>query len=735
MRKSKSVFFNSLLFTLALFVWVQAWGVDYDPSALEFMRAETQNSYVPESTVSQKFRPVFGRTFGIKYLEIPAADLEVIDSGNGSQTARNHFMVKREGIQYIRFFIHPDSEHLYQSLIERYGVAGQYTAAATASTRTLLAWPKNSPEKMIFLKLSLAQQQDGLGRIIPGWEVRRSVGISEIASQTNSLIWNNSGASIVPEFAGAYVRRSENLPFYVDSNQGEVFEHGLIARSAEFLQQYPKDLKLPLFALFSEGPNGQEPLIIRLWKQSRTGVNSTSFVSFVGEYLFKPFLEKNKYLLFHQGIVPEFHGQNVVVVLDHKTMEIKHFFHRDVGSMKVDIRLRWVHGLSVDALRTENAQYDFKFERATTATEDNLKDYLNDWLFKWGYLDVIKKHIPLFSPSQTERKLLEMALETVRKELPLRGGHSLKSISGHLTAYYAENPPRVLRPIAGEQFNIRKVNRFVSSRERAGQIVPLPSEWKGAFASLPAVTEYGIVFERSNRELALALHASSGLDEIRSAKSTYRRETRHSSQRIGLFSGTFDPPHRGHEQVIREMVQTLNLDVVIVIPNLEPAHKPGATNFEARRELVRLAFASIPEVMVADKGFAKQARDRGVTNIIQSLAKQNPQGTIVQILGSDAIERYPEIGRGYPRNVEMAVMTRDSRERISINQMNGIKVQVVSSSTEAVSSTRIRNLIGTGKNPGENLLHPNVLQLIREQNLYRSTPEVGQCKHLFLGAG
>lgn len=516
-------FFKAIIFLICLSMTVGLQAATYPTGAARvFMQGETNNSYVPESTVRETFRPRFGKTFPIKYLEIPAGDLHVIDTEGGSTQIRQHLFVSKDGKRFVRFFIHPDSEGLYKPLIKKYGVAGTYTAAATASTRSVLAWPDSDPKALVFLKLSLAQVQDGLGRIIPGWEVRRSVGISEIAGQTADLLWKQSGASIIPEFAGAYVDARENLPFYVDGKQGDVVEHGLIARDASFLSEFPNDITVPLFSLFNHGPKGEDPLIIKIWNSRRTK-NKITFVNFVGEYLFKPFLEKNKYLLFHQGIIPEFHGQNVVVVLDKKTKEIKHFFHRDVGSMKVDLRLRWTHGLSVDALRTPNAQFDFKFVRAPGSIEDNLVDYLNDWLFRWTYLDNIRKFVPDFDALSTQDLLVKMARETLHETLPLRSGKAYENLADHLEAYYAENPPKSLGVVNPSYFDSRKIDQFIASREATGQVVPLPREWKRRFEGLPVVTEYGIVYEVADGNISLALHASSDLDEIQKSVKKYKR--------------------------------------------------------------------------------------------------------------------------------------------------------------------------------------------------------------------
>ena len=692
-------------------------------TARVFMDAETQNSYVPNSTVNETFKPGSGKTFPIKYLEIPAQDLHLVDSTAASPDMRRHFIVQKNGQTYVRFFIHPDSEHLYQPIMKRYGIAGSYMAAATASTRSLLAWPKGKPQELIFLKLSLAQIQDRLGRIIPGWEVRRSVGVSETAMQTPDEVWKYSGASIITEFAGAYVDAAEKLPFFVDEKQGNVLEHGLIARDATFLKEFPGDTIIPLFALFSQGAGGSEPLIIKLWK-ARQAQGKISFVDFVSEYLFKPFLDKNAYMLFRQGIVPEFHGQNVVVVLDRQTSAIKHFYHRDVGSMKVDLRLRWTQGLGVQALRSKNALFDFKFARAPTSIADNLKNYLNDWIFRWGYLDVLKKHVPDFNPDVTREILLKMALVKVREELPLRTRKVSATIADHLAAFYAENLPQDLQLLSPADFDSALVEKFIAAQTTNEQILELPREWSARFAQLPAVTEYGVVFRNAQGALALALHDSANLEQIRSTASAYKKTPLSNGRRIGILSGTFDPPHLGHAEMLKNAMTQLKRDGVIVVPNHSPVHKPNALAFAKRAQMARAAFAQNPGEIVADETAAREFQEQGVRAWSAKTVATAPDIRLFQIMGDDSMDRWMNRPTGYPANVSLAVASRSSKPYSGPLMVGTTPVELVTISSVGLSSTKIRGLIEQGSPVGPDLLHPTVEEIIRREGPYKKvTPQ------------
>ena len=40
--------------------------------------------------------------------------------------------------------------------------------------------------------------------------------------------------------------------------------------------------------------------------------------------------------------------------------------------------------------------------------------------------------------------------------------------------------------------------------------------------------------------------------------------------KIGIFGGTFNPPHKGHTRMIEKMAEELELDKVLIIPNKIP---------------------------------------------------------------------------------------------------------------------------------------------------------------------
>jgi nicotinate-nucleotide adenylyltransferase len=60
--------------------------------------------------------------------------------------------------------------------------------------------------------------------------------------------------------------------------------------------------------------------------------------------------------------------------------------------------------------------------------------------------------------------------------------------------------------------------------------------------------------------------------------------------RMGIFGGSFDPPHRGHVELARRAKEELGLDQLVVLVSADPGHKHVETPADVRVRLARAAF-------------------------------------------------------------------------------------------------------------------------------------------------
>ena len=73
-------------------------------------------------------------------------------------------------------------------------------------------------------------------------------------------------------------------------------------------------------------------------------------------------------------------------------------------------------------------------------------------------------------------------------------------------------------------------------------------------------------------------------------------------RRIGIFGGTFNPPHKGHIAAAEAFLKAAELDELIIMPAFIPPHKDYDTSVscEKRLKMCELAFGGIPKTKVSD---------------------------------------------------------------------------------------------------------------------------------------
>lgn len=110
--------------------------------------------------------------------------------------------------------------------------------------------------------------------------------------------------------------------------------------------------------------------------------------------------------------------------------------------------------------------------------------------------------------------------------------------------------------------------------------------------------------------------------------------------KIGIYGGTFNPPHLGHVAAARAVVETLGLQELYFIPAGLPPHKAlpaGTPDREKRLEMVRMAAAqlkmSIP-VAVSDIELSRDGKSYTVETL-ETLRAQRPDAELWLLLGAD----------------------------------------------------------------------------------------------------
>ena len=87
--------------------------------------------------------------------------------------------------------------------------------------------------------------------------------------------------------------------------------------------------------------------------------------------------------------------------------------------------------------------------------------------------------------------------------------------------------------------------------------------------------------------------------------------------RIGIYGGTFSPPHNGHIAAAKAFMEQMWLDFLYVIPTATPPHKEMDVPVDAahRLEMCRLAFSDVEGVYVSDVEMRRGGRSYTVDTL------------------------------------------------------------------------------------------------------------------------
>lgn len=197
-------------------------------------------------------------------------------------------------------------------------------------------------------------------------------------------------------------------------------------------------------------------------------------------------------------------------------------------------------------------------------------------------------------------------------------------------------------------------------------------------------------------------------------------------ERIGLYGGTFAPPHYGHIHAVKTFLAAIPVDRLFVMPTYQPPHKAKASGDtpEVRLEMCRAAFGTIPGVQVSDY----EIRKANVSYTVETLRYLTKPGRQIYLLcGTDM---FLTLDRWYCaeeifRLTEIVCMTRTDEKKTQIAEtaaryrsQYGKESIMLDAEPVVISSTEIR----TALQQGESLaawVPPAVECIMRRDGLYQ----------------
>ena len=199
---------------------------------------------------------------------------------------------------------------------------------------------------------------------------------------------------------------------------------------------------------------------------------------------------------------------------------------------------------------------------------------------------------------------------------------------------------------------------------------------------------------------------------------------------IGIYGGTFDPPHWGHITAARAAMEQLGLDKLVLIPDRVPPHKAlpeGSASPEQRLEMATLAAAELGKrAEVSDRELRRDGPSY-TADTLAALREEYPEDTLWLLMGSDmflslqtwhAPEEIMALARIAPFSREAEDESAAfAAQKARLEREYGAQIQIVQNpEVRELSSTEVRAALAAGR--GSDLLPPAVYGYVLREHLY-----------------
>ena len=201
-------------------------------------------------------------------------------------------------------------------------------------------------------------------------------------------------------------------------------------------------------------------------------------------------------------------------------------------------------------------------------------------------------------------------------------------------------------------------------------------------------------------------------------------------RKIGIYGGTFDPVHKGHESAAAAFCRQSGLSLLYFVPTRFPPHKPpGYADTAARLDMLRLAFDGESfagyDIKISDIEI-KRERVGYTYDTLNELRAVHPEAEFCLLIGSDMLatleswHRFDEFCLTVDfycagRHADNAA---DARKIETLRAKYGIRIEALDFTPLPVSSSELRAALSEADDKAGIYLSEGVYKYIRENRLY-----------------
>jgi nicotinate-nucleotide adenylyltransferase len=195
--------------------------------------------------------------------------------------------------------------------------------------------------------------------------------------------------------------------------------------------------------------------------------------------------------------------------------------------------------------------------------------------------------------------------------------------------------------------------------------------------------------------------------------------------RIGVFGGTFDPPHHGHLVIAADVHDALGLDRVLLVPSAVPPHKRNTVQAaaEVRLEMLHAAVRGDPRFQVDDLELRRPGPSYTV-DTLRALRERFPGAELFFLIGADNVRELSS-WREPEEIVRLARIVVVPRGCESIDAEAPFPFLTVPVIRTELSATEVRRRVAAGLSI-RYLVPDAVREIVAREGLYREPAHTGK---------
>ena len=155
---------------------------------------------------------------------------------------------------------------------------------------------------------------------------------------------------------------------------------------------------------------------------------------------------------------------------------------------------------------------------------------------------------------------------------------------------------------------------------------------------------------------------------------------------VAIFGGSFDPPHKGHQQIVENAIKNLEIDKLLVVPAyLNPFKTSSLASASKRLEWCRILFSNSNKIIVDDYEI-RQGKSTTTSQTVKHFSMIYHVKYL--IIGADNLASLSQWHEFETLNAQVTwvIMTREGYD-LDVNDLQNWKVLTLNT---PISSTKIR---------------------------------------------